>query len=122
MQTRKVTPDLPAFLWIALVILGFVLFWPLGLIILFCLNWSGNMRCCNERLMAWKTDYLQRWCTASGASVSTGNMAFDEYRAKALRRLDEERREFDRYVERLRRAKDQDEFDRFMSEQSARRQ
>ena len=122
MQSRIVTHDLPAPVWIALVILGFVLFWPLGLVILFYLMWSGKMRCCTERLASWKRDELKRWCIPYGASGSTGNMAFDEYREATLKRLEEEGREFTRFVERLRRAKDQDEFDRFMSEQAARRE
>ena len=51
----------------------------------------------------------------------TGNVAFDDWREAELKRLDEERRrldemreEFDGYVRELRRAKDQEEFDRFM--------
>jgi hypothetical protein len=122
MQTRTVSHDLPVPIWIALVILGFVLFWPLGLFILFYLIWSGKVRCCNEKLTAWKSDNLQRRCTPFGKSVSTGNMAFDEYRETTLRRLEAERREFNQFLERLRRAKDQEEFDRFMSEQAAGRQ
>ena len=53
---------------------------------------------------------------------STGNRAFDEWRATELARLEEERqklvaaeREFASYMENLRRAKDREEFDRFMS-------
>jgi hypothetical protein len=53
----------------------------------------------------------------------SGNIAFDEYRDRELkrldeerRRLDEERRDFETYVRNLRRAKDQEEFDRFTAE------
>ncbi len=56
----------------------------------------------------------------------TGNVAFDDWREAELARLDEERRkldemreEFDSYVRELRRAKDQEEFDRFMRERNA---
>ena len=52
----------------------------------------------------------------------TGNVAFDDWRDKELERLAEERRklddalaEFDEYARELRRAKDQEEFDRFMA-------
>ena len=52
----------------------------------------------------------------------TGNVAFDDYRARELKRLEEERArldtmraEFDDFLRELRRAKDQDEFDRFMA-------
>ncbi len=55
-------------------------------------------------------------------SGRTGNIAFDDWREKELERLAEERRkldemlkEFDDYARELRRAKDQEEFDRFMA-------
>ncbi len=61
-------------------------------------------------------------CTAPRAATR----AFDEYRQRELRRLeeerrrlDEERREFETYVQNLRRAKDQEEFDRFMADRNA---
>jgi hypothetical protein len=53
---------------------------------------------------------------------SSGNAAFDEWRATELARLEEERqklvapeREFGDFMENLRRAKDREEFDRFMT-------
>ena len=52
--------------------------------------------------------------------------AFDDWRAKELERIEEERRkldemreQFDDYLRELRRAKDQEEFDRFMAERKA---
>lgn len=122
MHAQTVTHALPAPAWIALVILGFILFWPLGLMILFYLIWSGKMRCCNRRSAIWRSDNLKRWCAPLRESVSSGNIAFDEYREMTLRHLEEEQREFGQFMERLRRAKDQDEFDRFMSEQAAQRE
>ena len=50
---------------------------------------------------------------------SSGNRAFDEYRAETLRRLEEEQRAFQEYLDRLRMAKDRAEFDQFMAERSA---
>jgi len=47
---------------------------------------------------------------------SSGNRAFDEYRAETLRRLEEEQKEFRSFLDRLRMAKDKSEFDQFMSE------
>ena len=47
---------------------------------------------------------------------STGNRAFDEYRAEALRRLEDEQKEFTEFLDRLRKARDQNEFDQFMAE------
>ena len=47
---------------------------------------------------------------------SSGNRAFDEYRAETLRRLEDEQREFREFLERLRFAKDKTEFDQFMAD------
>ena len=44
------------------------------------------------------------------------NPAFEEYRSAALRKLDEEERQFREFLDRLRFAKDRAEFDEFMSE------
>ena len=51
-----------------------------------------------------------------GEPRSSGNHAFDDYRAETLRRLEDEQREFKEFLERLRFAKDRGEFDQFMSE------
>ena len=50
------------------------------------------------------------------APPSSGNHAFDEYRAETLRRLEDEQKEFSSFLERLRFAKDKAEFDQFMAE------
>jgi hypothetical protein len=47
---------------------------------------------------------------------SSGNRAFDEYKAETLRRLAEEQREFLAFLSRLRHARDKEEFDRFMAD------
>ena len=46
----------------------------------------------------------------------SGNHAFDEYRTETLRRLEDEQREFRDFLDRLRFAKDKQEFDQFMPE------
>jgi hypothetical protein len=51
---------------------------------------------------------------------SSGNQAFDEYRAETLRRLEEEQGEFASFLDRLRFAKDKAEFDQFMAERRQR--
>ncbi|MFZ0110983.1 MAG: DUF2852 domain-containing protein, partial [Pseudolabrys sp.] len=51
---------------------------------------------------------------------SSGNRAFDDYRADTLRRLEEEQREFREFLARLRLAKDKTEFDQFMAERGNR--
>jgi hypothetical protein len=58
----------------------------------------------------------ERWGCGSTYRTSSGNHAFDEYRAETLRRLEEEQQEFMAFLERLRHAKDKAEFDQFMAE------
>ena len=48
--------------------------------------------------------------------TTSGNNAFDDYRATTLKRLEDEEREFRAFLDRLRHAKDKSEFDSFMSE------
>ena len=50
-----------------------------------------------------------------GGHHTSGNRAFDEYRAETIRRLEEEEREFREFLDRLRFAKDKAEFDEFLS-------
>ena len=112
--------DLPTPIWIALAVAGFVLFWPLGVMILLYMMWSGKMKCRSGRFSSWNS-YDPMCCGVRlDKHRSSGNMAFDEYREATLKRLDEERREFADFVRQLHRAKDQDEFDKFMSERAAR--
>lgn len=98
--------------WIVLMIIGFVLFWPIGLGILGYLIWSGKMQ-------SWKRS---RHCGRRSAyrrrSRPTGNSAFDAYRKETLQRLEEEQEAFHAFLDQLRRAKDQEEFDRFMTERA----
>jgi hypothetical protein len=121
--------------WIALMILGFVTWWPLGLAMLAFIIGSGRMSCWNhhgtdhwQRKMARMQDKMDwmRGKTSSGAGSGeswwgpnprgSGNRAFDEYRADTLRRMEEEQKEFASFLDRLRDAKDKAEFDQFMSE------
>ena len=60
-------------------------------------------------------------------AAPTGNAAFDEWGAAEIARLEEERRklqeaqrEFAEYVDEIRRAKDREEFERFMNERRTR--
>lgn len=99
--------------WIVLMVVGFIIFWPVGLALLFYLMWSGRMGC-------WKNGRVGRrhgpgrW--HGPAERSSGNTAFDEYKADTLRRLEEEQKEFMDFLDRLRAAKDKAEFDQFMAE------
>jgi hypothetical protein len=100
--------------WIGLLVLGFVIYWPLGLALLAFLIWSGRMGC-RRGSGHWHRRMHGRghWY---GSPPSSGNVAFDEYREETLRRLEEEQREFKDFLERLRHAKDKAEFDQFMAE------
>jgi uncharacterized protein DUF2852 len=115
--------------WIALMILGFWFWWPVGLATLALIIGSGRMSCWNHGMDHWqrKVDRMQekmdrmrgKMSSASdwwGNPRSSGNRAFDEYRAETLRRLEEEQREFRDFLDRLRHAKDKAEFDQFMAE------
>jgi hypothetical protein len=110
--------------WIGLMVLGFIAYWPVGLAILAFLIWSGRMRCWKRFDMEQMRRVRGRWhgpWQGPGAgprwrrSDSSGNSAFDEYRAETLRRLEEEEREFHEFLDRLRQAKDKAEFDQFMA-------
>lgn len=61
-----------------------------------------------------------RWAqgTRRSSGLSSGNQSFDTYRNDALRKLEEEQREFRAFLERLHQARDQLEFDAFMAERS----
>ena len=109
---------------IALMVVGFMVFWPLGLAMLAYILWG-------DRLDDMKGEWGKARESFFGScrkgprmhTRTTGNLAFDDWREKELARLDEERRklneareEFEAYARELRRAKDQEEFDRFMSQ------
>ena len=91
--------------WIAAMVLGFILVWPIGLAILGYMIWSGRMGCSRRK---WQR----------GRARVTGNTAFDEYREETLRRLEDEQSAFESFLGNLRRAKDKAEFDQFMDERS----
>jgi len=121
-------------------VLGFVVFWPVGLAVLAYILWG-------ERF-AWSTGGAERWinrqkqwagwCQGNQArggngfsawsqGSSSGNAAFDSYREEQLKRLDEERRrldeevhEFHDYLRNLHMARDREEFDRFIRERQSR--
>ncbi|MBM9594148.1 DUF2852 domain-containing protein [Roseitranquillus sediminis] len=94
--------------WIIAMILGFIVFWPLGLALLAYMIWSRRMfaGACGRRR------------SARVAFRSSGNSAFDAYKAETLRRLQDEQAAFEAFLKRLREAKDKTEFDQFMDERA----
>jgi hypothetical protein len=113
---------------IVLMIIGFAVFWPLGLAMLAWIIWGDEIGAKVEDLKGHFRSFTERAPSFSRGEFSgfqgrTGNAAFDEYRAQELKRLDEERRrleamraEFETFLAELRRVKDHEEFDRFMRE------
>jgi hypothetical protein len=117
--------------WLGLMVISFILFWPLGLGVLAFLLWSGRMGngwgCSlhSERRSRWQQRFAERWERGSAKASSygfssSGNAAFDEYREQTLKRLEDEQREFREFLERLRLAKDRSEFDQFMADRKNR--
>ena len=96
--------------WIAALILGFIFFWSLGLALLFYMIWSDRMFSKSHSCSRSKSFYRR--------DASSGNAAFDAYKADTLRRLEEEQQQFEAFMDRLRAAKDQSEFDEFMKDRS----
>ena len=130
---------------LVLMILGFIWWWPIGLIILGFLIARGKFGCWHRPMFAWSgpmggfEHHMDRWENKRArmqekmdrvrskmsqfkgrgdwfGPASSGNRAFDDYRAETLRRLEDEQREFKEFLERLRFAKDRSEFDQFMNE------
>jgi hypothetical protein len=121
--------------WIAFTVLGFIMWWPIGLALLFFTLGSRKMGCWSHssrwqdkmERMQWKMDRLRTRMEERGFGVSrgfqgasSGNRAFDEYRQDTLRRLEDEQTEFKDFLDRLRHAKDKAEFDQFMAEHRSR--
>lgn len=98
--------------WIAAMVAGFVIVWPLGLALLAYMLWrnkfapSGGTGGENGGLASFRG--------------SSGNAAFDAYRAETLRRLEDEQGEFEAFLKRLREARDKAEFDQFMEDRARR--
>ena len=118
-------------------VLGFIVFWPIGLAVLGWKfwqkkagypgdvvsfgrekweKWANRAHCCGGWGFA-----VNNWASSGPGMGSTGNRAFDEWRAAELARLEEERqklvaaeREFAEFMEDLRHARDREEFERFM--------
>jgi hypothetical protein len=106
---------------IAAIVLGFVFFWPLGLALLVLKLWRGKDA-------AWWPAEWENWTPRSFAQSfgRTGNAAFDEWKRAELNRLEAERRrlaeaerDFAFFLDQLRKAKDREEFERFMAARRA---
>lgn len=124
---------------IGLMVLGFILWWPLGLAMLAYIVWGEHFGGSAEKAGDWmdrrKAEFREQRCRNRKYRAryrhrheATGNRAFDEYREAELtrleeerRRLEEEREEFAEFLHNLHLARDREEFDRFMAEREKRR-
>ncbi|WP_212524665.1 DUF2852 domain-containing protein [Actibacterium sp. MT2.3-13A] len=99
--------------WLAAMVLGFILFWPAGLALLAYMIWSKRMffNACSQS---------RRHHARACGFKSSGNSAFDAYKADTLRRLEEEQHSFEAFLQRLRESKDKMEFDQFMEDRARR--
>lgn len=102
--------------------LAFAAFWLAGLAVtaMVVWTWAGSRTFAARR----------KWCDPStrrsindlapamSSKRSTGNSSFDAYRAEMLERLEQENREFEEFLTRLREAHDATEFDQFMDDRA----
>jgi hypothetical protein len=113
-----------------LMVIGFMVLWPLGLAMLAYILWGDRIPEFRRAPGEARHAFSRGWGCGrrfDRGAASSGNVAFDEYRARELRRLDEERRRldeerrgFEQFMQNLRRARDQEEFDRYMAERRER--
>lgn len=135
MNTALIKPQWSP-LTITLMVIGFIVFWPLGLAMLAYILWGEKFGGSAEKAQAYwnkgtsfMRDNTKHYGFGQTHHTSSGNAAFDEYRAEQMRRLEEERARLDaeveafhEYMANLNKAKDREEFDRFMSERRGNRQ
>jgi hypothetical protein len=126
---------------IAAMVIAFIVFFPLGLAILFWNIWSAKTGAGFAPMMAgvgggaggMAAAGFGQWQGAPWTQTSrdlardSGNRVFEDYKRATLERLEEERRRlvaeqqaFGDFLDDLRRAKDREEFERFMRDREAR--
>jgi hypothetical protein len=129
---------------IGAMVAGFIVFWPLGLAVVGFKFWQKKSGYQGDLFTfareTWDSATSWSWSShgvsggfparswRSAGFGPSGNRAFDEWREGELARLEEERRklvaaerEFAEFLDQLRRARDREEFDRFMQERRGRK-
>ena len=107
--------------WIAITLVAFWFWWPVGLAILAFLAFNRRRHRRFAGRGQWQfPDLMGRAARGFSYAPPSGNRAFDEYRSETLRRLEDEQKEFVDYLDRLRQARDKQEFDQFMAERRQR--
>jgi hypothetical protein len=120
-------------------VLGFIVFWPIGLAILVFKYWQRKTGSADLQTVAantWRNTWSEARSAMAGAGASsprpwsrgcapsgTGNHAFDEWKRGEVDRLEAERqkleqahREFAEFLDNVRKSKDREEFERFMND------
>lgn len=107
---------------IAIIVVGFMIYWPVGLAVLLYKIWKDR----GSEGMSFDFSEIKRAFSGFQPVNTGGNTAFDAYKRETLERLERERqklqdeeRAFGDFLRDLRRAKDQEEFDRFMASRNA---
>jgi hypothetical protein len=77
---------------------------------------SGKMGCFGLSFGPWTEQPHRLRSQSRWLQPTSGNQTFDEYRAKTLRRLEQDQHDFQEFLARLRLAKGKAEFDAFMAE------
>ena len=98
---------------VAAAVLGFVVWWPIGLAVIAYIMWGGSI---DDLARDGIEQAKSAFKPAAETTGTTGSAAFDAYRAETLRRLEEEQAEFNDFVAKLREARDREEFERFMAD------
>jgi hypothetical protein len=117
---------------IAAMVVGFIVFFPIGLGILFWNIWSSKQVYARSEPaftgMSMPNFGFGGTQTERDLARNSGNRVFEDYKKATLDRLEEERRKlvaeqeaFARFLDDLRHAKDRDEFERFMRDREANR-
>ena len=96
---------------VAALVLGFMAAFPIGLAVLAYILWGGRV----DDLITKAVDALKSaFNNNHNPASSSGNAAFDDYKAATLRDLEQQQAEFAEYVEQLRKTRDAQEFDQFI--------
>ena len=113
---------------IAAMVLGFVIFWPIGLFILYWIITGRNVRDLPEGVQEMWNKVTGGWGAESSLSRNdnSDNVVFNEYQQTQhdrIREIQEEIKErssrFEKFRESAKRRADEEEFNRFMNEAPA---
>jgi hypothetical protein len=101
--------------------IAFSHFWPAGVALAIILGWRGGFApgIGHDHDQASEIIDGLRTLSPEAEARSSGNASFDAYRTDTLQRLEVEQESFSAFLDRLREARDQREFDGFMDDRAA---